>query len=816
MDQNAASSQKEEDIFDSLMGNLGLKVDKCMRKRGTIDGHKVSVGIGLFFEGILLSAVIVGDKLVACRRSQSTGEIFFHLIRSDKRIEVPSVGREILTIPSFVGAYCIQTRVMSPGRDLCGEERRVIENRPVFSLVFSADDMPHAQQQCAIDSKLFTSLFGSEFVFSGGPVLLIGSQRGDIYFTNFLCSKRVEEKRNFLYIIYSLDQPVVGIHFIHFPKNKLSTDPMVLLEETDQHQHMEPGTPNAILFLGQRGKIVICYAGNSSQDPLGFVEFHVPPPIISSIFVPNKCLLYSSLQGMYRICFRQECVDACKEKLSLSGSTCPIKIPEVSFKFPEKVFDYDCGRYFLQSEAPNDGGGGGELQCPVISLGGEIASLSFRDYNDKDMSRVRSSAQVGQEKIKQCLQSIQRLSEKHDILMGEIQSLNSILGELKGVLDILCVMQVASTSDAQRNAHAHDCPFSCSLEISHKAVSSTVDEMYVNAELSFLKTRFKEPLGTGWYFIVTLHVGNLTSKSASIAGMSPGDSISLRMKMEAKEGEVLAGSMNCFIHYDPQHLKQYLPHHNGSLDSTAFKSVTLSCFRKEFDSLDFLKPAQLSTLRKESISTVHMKAVKSMLTSPSLGKDRLLPRPAAVDVFSHSICLSLPWECVLATVQASASLSREEPAQQISEWHKLLHILIPTKPDQTSTRVKSGVEVFTAHDGSIIGFKLNNDGDGIENILKLTVYASSRKSLAEAIGCLNKRLVRVSYLPTVGREAVCRRHMELEGVLQEVGCIQRQFSAAYHQRNRSCITLEAYSQALKSAQEKAFQLYCQLRQMDRV
>lgn len=819
----------EEDIFNSLFEIPSrFKQTGCPRKGSAISAEGVTVGIGLcpVSEWILIAAAVVNDNMVMCRRSHTTGEVSYVLLRSRRTTQVPSSGRGTIIVPSFVGAQQLQILVANSGSDLFRRERgrtRTMDHKSVFALIQSKS-RPSLQQHSTVTPELFGCLFGLESQLSTNPVLLIGCQNGVIYFTNFRSGnssgiRAKDAHPNLMCPLYSLEQPIVGIHTTYFPRNELSAikDPFLVLEEEEVHEHHSE-THNAIIFLGLSGKIAICHASSDKQPCPRFIEFHVPSPVLSSVLVPKHSLLYSSLQGLYRICLKQECFSSVEEKFPNLNSKQFLRIPETSFKFPEKVFDSNHdGSYLLHGKT------GGQpsvvpaesaekrVHCLCLSLEGRLSTFVFKSHDTQGSSRKRSSKHVGRE-IKQCLQTIQTQSEKVEQLMGKIQSMNSIFSGLKSVLEVL-----NSVGTAKAPTKSSSSPFTCSFKSTCEEVGVCVEKLCMMVQLTY--TRIGSTLGDGWSFLVISLRGNcVTSKSVPITGMVSGSSVTVRMDMNTHTMSAVYpnGSLLAYIHHNPSHFLQWLPIHNNSTptkSSANLKGACLFLARKDFDILDFLQARK--HLTKESLSNHQLRTVKSIL-SPDLVKPPLIPNSSLPHNFKFSVLLTT----VIRIVQAASSISIEELRKMNTETvgTKLLGVLVPGSASSNPV-AKGGLsapEVWMALNRERAHFKLSSavESRGAE-VLVLDIRASSRDVLVEVIGAVYRTLrngVKQGPVTDPGsREELCRRLQELKELLWDLAHTQREFSTAYQEMKTNCTTLESYYTSLQSCKSKTFSIYYRLR-----
>lgn len=842
----------------SLLGG-DSRPNPARRSRGklAIDAKTVTTCIGVcpVSEWLLLSAMVLNNCMCVCRKSRATGGISYVILKSRCSVDVPSGGRGTITIPSFVGAEQVWSSVTTAeGCGFTAHDVRTMDCKPAFALIRS--DKPLPPSSGGITSDLFLCLFGVGQRLSNSPALLIGSQNGNIYVTNFMaCGEGIganqRDKGELLCPLYSLEQPVVGIHTAFFPRRRaqLTDDPFVLQELNEDTDKDDNSTHNAIIFLGQGGKIAVCYVGSDGQSFPSFVEFHVPGPVLSSILIPNQCLLYSTLQGLHRVCLRQDCAASIEDRIPSISNTCPIKIPEVSFKFPEMLRHSYCGTYFLarsddgghggQLRTPPTGTEGDEVQCVGVSLNGRLSTFQLASCADsRETTLAKNSSEVSRE-IKCCLQSVQKHSENMEVVMGKIQALNLILTELKGVLDILCAVGRADTA-LLPSSFAGSAPFSCSFTTTSERVGASLESLSVQVEVTYSGTEPDRVLTNGWSLLVTCQNGNLsTSKAASLAGLTSGDSVTLRV--DPREGPTaLGGNVSCFVHYNPRHLYESLAGEEVSSTQipTTSKGVCIFLVRKDFDTLDFLSPHKHSN-KRELLSSHRIKTVQAILSpeeAVSSPRPRLtgLTGPATAPVLLHTFSLPIPLHTAINTVQTCSAMSTGELAGMDTEevGRRLLCTLLPTatgKLKHSNSMAPrggggGGAEILMGFDGERVSFKLSSSevsggGPGESGaVLRLEVHASSRACLVRVLSGVKQRLRkgRVGEDPpsvAESRKKLCGRLEELWTLQEEVGVAQQEISTAHQDSVTHCLSVEDYHQAIRTCENRVFTTYCKLREI---
>ena len=725
---------------------------------------------------------------------------------------MPSGGRRSIKIPSFVGAVEIESSVA--GIKNSEVQRSMADCRPVFAIVQSEK---HPPMCCGniITTELFLSLFGPEFQLSGSPALIVGCQNGNIYFTGI--GARQGSEQEFMSPLYSLAQSIVGIHTVYFPNKRApeANDPFVASPVDDS---AESKIHNAVIFIGQAGKIAVCCVGSEGQFSR-FQEFHVPAPVLSSVLVSGECLVYSTQQELYRICLRQECSHSMEERIPpVNAGMLPVVIPEMSFKFPEMVQNIQYRTYLLHGNSTSGldsspaAAHGVKLQFLCMSHDGSLSMIhsTVCASTGKDGSGAlwKSSTKVCQD-LKQCLQCIQSHSEEIDHVMEIILSLNKLLVELKSAVDMLLAVRGIAVPHLSRCF----CPFTCFVNTSREKFGTSAEKVCVNMKIACRKHKFTtEALNDDWSLLVITYSGKHSiSKSVSLSGLVAGDSVSLAMDIEVGVELKRGVYIESFLLYSPQRLCRCLTQYGHPKKSDIVKGVSLFLAKKHFDVVDFLR--QRKCTARETLSSCRSRMVTRILSPESTPTP---PNTALPHSFSFHVSLSTATN----TIQASSPSLSVATLQGMSPGEvatALLNVLIPPpsgKRKLGTTGEATEYDVLTRFDGEGIEFQLSSVGE--DEGLQLEVRTSNMSMLVQIIGSLSARLR--SGRTKENREscehgALCSKLEELKGVLEEVGKVQREISSCHQEWKTNCMSAEAYHKALLTGKARTCSIYCKLREI---
>ena len=406
-------------------------------------------------------------------------------------------------------------------------------------------------------------------------------------------------------------------------------------------------------------------------------------------------------------------------------------------------------------------------------------------------------------------------------LTEEIRSLNAILAELKGALDILCgVGRGAKSGSVFSGACPYGPAFSCSFICTREEVGISAERLCILVKLTRNTTDSERgklaPLEKGWSLVSSSVSGDrAVSKSVPITALACGDSVTLRIDAAAC-GEVgqLGGAVKCFIHYDPHHLLEHLQ----SKKSLAFSIISLFLASREFDILDYLQP-QGSNLYRRTLSSLRLQTVKSTISSDGESKESNLPSPPSL---LHTASLNIAVKTAVRIIQQSSPSSSVEELlgsniETISA--RLLRALLPAAHSTPPIRERPG-EILMGLDGEGVKFKLSCATEVSSSavrdcaVLKLEIRASSERCLTLVVSAVNRRRrsAMSGSIDPLPHEEVCVELERLELLLKEVAEVEREMSAHWQERRTNCISAEEYCKALHSWQAKMVSIYCKLRE----
>ena len=819
--QSSQSHSRTDDIFASLLSTSSTHTCK---KNEAINGEKFSVSIASCGDPqtwSLLCALVCNDRLIICKKSKTSGDTLLSIHTSVSRVK-----RGSATIPTFHGAPSTQCAlsysklISQPGSHPVSMKRLRYRPRLEIFQREGTTSSPRRKEVATLNSKLFLQLFGPEIQLSDSPVLMVGCENGHVFY----CGLNTVGGDGELTMdpLYSLEQPVVALCASFFPRNKTKSvlDDLLMEDEDVVRPKNVSGAPNTLILVGKRGKIALCYVGE--QDYIKFVEFHSPSPIVSAILVPDRCIIYSTLCGMHRICLRQNCVEKLDDMSSSSSECRPLLIPEMSFKFPERMFPIVTNVILLEAEsddmtadeeametgASSNGASLFKFQVTVMSLTGSLGSLTIDEGNKMPSFPDEYSAD---QELQKHLKSIEVTSERASIVNERVETLNARLAELNVVLTLLCDMLMARDGETDTRALKSP-PFHCKFSTSFEDTGVSKWKPVIDVDLSYNSPSGGKPLGKGWSLIIqTCNESTLstelagrvvTSKVTPLVGLVPNSSVRSRISVELQPDKPLLCSLYCILHFNATVLCAGIMDDTGSSKTTS----VLLCL-KIFDALDFVQPfVQVS---KE----IHFPLVQIFSSTQ-----------AEETKGHHNQQYTLELPVFVSSVEQDQTTASED---MNGVCGRILTSLLPfgviaggTKKESVSLTVYDGSSLTLAVVPRSSHASINAaglDARTENHCLHVFIKSSSKTTLLEVASCVQRRL---KSNPTVEESGVAVQRMsrdekfsrlaKLNQIAREVNMIFSEIGKLDKERFHDS---KSRQMKLAELESRTFKLLCQLQEL---
>lgn len=695
-------TKQDDDILSSL-----FRDGPCPRPKPGLALDVATVSVNICYLSIhhstLLCACVHGNSFMVIARSRDKIVLSLYHVSSHTELN----GHQVPLFFSPPTSSHDLTPYSSVSRDpspISSPVSLVLDYRPAISVMCypQGDTAPtetvHSVLSCpSIQQDFYRQLFGIEFSLARSNLVLIGCQNGYIlyYDTRGYCNspslpKPSEVASN---VLYSLEQPVVGIHSVGIPE-----------APSAKGDDMEVGQPlstapshtaaNALVFVGSLGKLVLCYQGRDKKGLANFTEFHVPGPIMSSLAVRDHSLCYSTPSGVYKICLKPECVSKSEE----SEDDSPLIIPHLQFRFPTQV-SASPSPFLLSAQCcPED-----LLRVTVISIAGRVSSFTVKPC--KQAMEVSESSDCARD-LKETMRAIQSTSEQTTAVEHDLARLRSALVDLNEVMSLL-QLQAESSETKPR-------PFSCVVRPATEMVGVRFFRAQVDTELKYCGTK---RLGRGWSLIV--HVQDTSTSrcrfySVPLVGLSSNSSLHHKVVLDASTIKPLMFSVTSSLHYSTIHLQSSFTHpsNQGQVKHSTAKpsGVSIVLSTRLIDALDFIQPFQ----------------------DPPLQLLQQIPQLSAQNTLhdkTYSLDLPLPSQTI------------KDPSSETSDqkYREVLKHLLPqgiAESDALVTKAKSAEIRMSSYNGCSVDLRVSEEGGK----KRVNVSTSAASHLVEIVGCIQRRL----------------------------------------------------------------------------
>ena len=454
----------------------------------------------------------------------------------------------------------------------------------------------HSSYQQSVPStgscQLATSFFAAVF----GPGALLGDQSALFYTspqsgtlhacdlknpTGSLTGLCGNIQSQSVQVVYSLEQPAIGIH--PFPSHHGSSS-------------------DSLLVVGTRGKILLCSPSPEPTQGLTFREFFVNGPILSSLFIHSCGLLLSTVNGVLLVCLNPHCLSAS----SFEDGTRDTSLSLVeAFHSPLTILNTPL---HLLSSSHCDA----SHHSFVLGLSphGLLVRMEFSTSLDSYTTGTLSAGRVGLE-LTRTFHAIEESSLEVAEVQQEIAVVSDHIAELGEAIALLC----AATGGHSVSGLAD--PFQC--EVCGSCEQITLSNFRPTAVVHLTYTGAK-PLSSHWSLVVQsspCHTSTLSpssdppvaiSSSLSLNQLSTSSSVTLNQPLSCSLLSRGPLSIRCLLQYS------FALPVAGRMSQSAqgvvipLKTVTLTA-------LDFLHPESRHT--SITVGGSHVAPVNPDPTTPS-------------------------------------------------------------------------------------------------------------------------------------------------------------------------------------------------------
>lgn len=433
----------DNDIFEELLAGTSAAVGKTVNQQ-PLKTMKcmtlIDAGSAVLFEHGIRTFLPIKDKMVCCRASEQGYVLsMYGPVAANSDIVTPAyaalpVYKATVEIPSVMSS--VQE---SQGSCYWGYT-------PQLYCVQPGDSLSCSSSCAVVERHLFNKLFNSEASLLDSPVIVFGGIDGQILFwpvNSFALTRTSSEslggKQSFtLQLLYHLQQRVSAIYTANFCCQKDSSGvgcASVANESgnSDKHNKESSGYCNALVFVGDRDKIIIaseCLSQKEDQvKAINFTSYTILGPVLCSCLSNNgDTLIHSTGKEIFvtKLSINSE-MDATNSAL-VSLSTCmSTSLITLSMQVPNI-----CTVCCVDKKNKT---AGTKRQVYTLTLHGKLLQFVLPELQDGESPMYsNASPQMAGEKVKGYLCEIETQSAALAKVTATIETEDRILKELNMVI----------------------------------------------------------------------------------------------------------------------------------------------------------------------------------------------------------------------------------------------------------------------------------------------------------------------------------------------------------------------------------------------
>ena len=462
----------DDDIFTELLA--GASTSAGMFDQKPKQSHHASncltiieVGSAVLFEPGLRTFMLLGDKIVCCGISEQ-GYVLstFYQTESNSGLDTLSYSQ----LPALKMAVKVSSVVISlqESKQTC-----YWSYRPQFLCVQPGNSVSCLLSCAAIERTLFNKLFNGNASLLDSPVIIFGGHDGQLFFwpiNSFACSDtssvRLGSKQALTpQLLYDLEQGVSAIYLANLPCQEASSgaghaSAASKSESSDKHKK-EPssGYCNALIFVGERDKVVITSEGKASSNKgrtsfVDFTEHAIQGPVVCSCLnSTSDSLIHSTGKEIFITKLSGENDVTAATSVRLLPLCSPTVLKTASMHIPN-VRAVCC----INKKSKTNGANRQDILYS-LTINGKLLQFQMPDIEDGD-SLIDSniSPQMAGEKVKRYLSEIETQSAELAKVNATIETEDKILKELNTVIHIACQM-----SESTRASEPNTLPLACTF-----------------------------------------------------------------------------------------------------------------------------------------------------------------------------------------------------------------------------------------------------------------------------------------------------------------------------------------------------------------
>ncbi|KAK2570611.1 Fanconi anemia core complex-associated protein 100, partial [Acropora cervicornis] len=615
MDAKRKRNEGEEDIFTELLAGRSTSDrpgDQMPRQwqHSLTNMTVIDIRSAILFEPGLRTFLSIGNKLFCC---VTVKEGF--MLSAFNQI-VPASGVDTL---AFTALPCFKVKIsLSPVvMPLQENKQHHFWNKSSHLFCVQPANSVSLLPSCAIiERSFYNKLFSPDSSLVDSPVLIFGSQDGQLHFwpvNDFAFSSTSSGKlgatQTSSSLLHHLEQAVSAIYVAKVSSQELSTRTENCVQTGGKHKSSKAVYCNALVFVGVCDKLVIALERKSSVDkghsnpiedkghsnPIEFTEHAILGPVVCSCLnSTGDTLIHSTGKEIFftKFSFNEEGNSA---KVLAAFSTTALTTFSMHLPNICAVFS---GNKKRKSEERN-------IQDKVfaLALNGKLLQFCVPDFQDSDsLADPDIPPQIAGAKVKSYLADLENLSAELAKVHTAIEAEDKILKELNTFIHFACQLR-EGIADFEAPLKGEDTsPLCCSFKTSFSNLDNEGDaSVTLNCKLV---NQGSLPLSSCWSLMICVESEeawlNKCSEERSIRGrsvpmrsLSPGSLLEIQIplikSMPSSFHIVAEAYLHCNLNAVVYNLQSHLQ--SGHL-AKCVDNVIVPVARQVLDVLHFVTPFQ--------------------------------------------------------------------------------------------------------------------------------------------------------------------------------------------------------------------------------
>ena len=606
MDAKRKRSEAEEDIFTELLAGRSTSdrpSDQMPRQwqHSLTNMTMIDIRSAILFEPSLRTFLSIGNKLFCC---VTVKEGF--ILSAFNQI-VPASGVDTL---AFTALPCFKVKISFPpvGMPLQESKQRHFWNRSNHLFCVQPANSVSLLPSCAtIERSFYNKLFTPDSSLVDSPVLIFGSQDGQLHFwpvNDFAFSSTSSGKlgatQTSSSLLHHLEQAVSAIYVAKVSSQELPTRTGNCVQTGGKHKSSKAVYCNALVFVGVCDKLVIASERKSSVDkgqsnPIEFTEHAILGPVVCSCLSSTEdTLIHSTGKEIFftKFSFNE---DGNSAKVLDAFSTTALTTFSMHLPNICAVFS---GNKKRKSEERNT-----QDKVYALALNGKLLQFSVPEFQDSDsLADPDIPPQIAGAKVKSYLADLENLSAELAKVHTAIEAEDKILKELNTFIHFACQLR-EGIADCEALLKGEDTsPLRCSFKTSFSNLDNEGDpSVTLNCKLV---NQGSLPLSSCWSVMICLESEeawlNQCSEEPSIRGrsvplrsLSPGSLLEIQIpliKLMPSSFHIVAEAyLHCNLNAVVYNLQSHLQ--SGRLEKCV-DDVIVPVARQVLDVLHFVTPFQ--------------------------------------------------------------------------------------------------------------------------------------------------------------------------------------------------------------------------------